>query len=832
VIPLRFLMVRMLDLFRDLVRFQRIEAVLQDVHYALRTLRRRPAFTAPAIAMLALSLGINTAVFTVIHAALFEGWPLVRANHRIVQISTSRHFVFYPDFEAWRSQARSFDGMALLRGRFHTLASGDHASSGAAPETCFTTEVTANIFALLGVKPLLGRDFLPSDEKPGAPPVVILRYAIWSRRFEANPAIIGQMVRIDGRPAAVIGVMPKGFSFPFPMRQDLWTPLTPTPAALRRETGYAPYAFARLANGVTIESARAEMETIGRRLAGAFPATNRDVVPVVSGFEDWFIGRDARTLYRGMWGAVAFLLLIAGVNVANLLVQQAIGRSREIAIRLALGAGRWRIVRQFLAESLLLSILAGVIGWWIAKAGVHIYALAQVHEDVLNFTMDRLVFAWLAAITLGTGILAGLAAAAHLTARNIHSVSKDNERGIAGGKHATRLSGVFVTGEMALAVILLASAGVIFRSFLNVYTADLGVNTANILAISAPDLPPERYPVPASWIRFYRDLETRLAALPGVASAGLGLAPTDNTPRVAYELAGSLAVDEQSRPAVAEVAASPGYFQTLGTRIVSGRNFDNSDRASGIPVAIVNQRFASRTWPGEAPLGKRLRLFPGNSGKRPAPGLTVVGVVANVVENDRTRQSFDPVVYVPFEQAPAPFMPLLVRTNVAPASLVPVIRRQIYAMDPELPIPVLLPLSERLDRAWSFERNITALFLFFAAVALLLASVGLYATVSHSVGRRVREIGVRVAVGATSRDVLRLVFRQGIPPVGTGLALGLAISLALNRILKSQLVGVSPADPVALSAASAVLVLAAAPGCWLPARRAARVDPAAALRHE
>jgi putative ABC transport system permease protein len=331
------------------------EAFLQDVRYGLLTLRTNPGFTVVAVAMLALGIGINAAVFTVINTALFEGFPLVHRNDRIVEITTTKDAIYYPDFEDWRAQATSFEGMALVRGVFHTLS-----DNTGAPETYFTTEVTANTFQLLGVKPILGRDFSPSDQQPGAESVVILRYEVWVRRFGANPALVGQTVRIDGLPASVIGVMPQGFAFP--ADQDLWTPLVPSSAAMRRDTFYARYAFARMADGVTIENARAEMETIGRRLASAYPGTNQGIAPVVRSFEEWFIGANATTLYKGMWGAVGFVLLIICANVANLLLERAIGRSREISIRLALGAGRWRIIRQFLAESLMLSILGGVIG--------------------------------------------------------------------------------------------------------------------------------------------------------------------------------------------------------------------------------------------------------------------------------------------------------------------------------------------------------------------------------------------------------------------------------------------------------------------------------------
>lgn len=783
---------------------------------ALRTLRNRPGFTIVAVAMLALGIGINAAVFTVINAALFKGWPLVQRNDRIVQIATNGNGVFYPDFLEW-SRAKSFSGMALPRGVHRTLSDG----SGT-PETHFATAVTANMFRVLGVKPILGRDFVPSDEQPGAEPVIILRYEVWAHRFAANPAIVGRRVRLDGTPATVIGVMPKGFSFPFPMKQDLWTALVPPANALRDEFG-GPYAFARLADGVSLDQARTEMETIGRRLAREYPRTNQNVAPVVKGFEEWFIGASARTLYQGLWAAVGFVLLIVCANVANLLVTQAMGRTHEISIRLALGAGRWRIVRQFLVESLMLSAAGGALGWWIAKAGVRIYALSQVNDDVLDFTMDYRVLIWLIAISFVTGLLAGLATSTYLTKLNILSESKNESR--------SRLSGIFVSAEMALAVTLLASAGVVTRSFLNVYRAGAGVNTRNVL-IMAVETSSEKYSNPQALISFYGNLETRLEAIPGLESVAFGTAaPAESTPRMEYELEESPTVDGQSRPTAAEMVVSKGYFRTLGAEILSGRAFDDSDRATSQPVAIVNRQFASRNWPGEVPLGKHLRLYPASAGKKPTPWITVVGIASDIVQNDRTRQTFDPLVYLSDAQHPGDGF-VFVRASVASESLAAAVRRQIYAIDPELPVSNLMALSDRLDHAWAFERNVMVLLLLFAAVALLLASAGLYAAVSHSVSRRTREIGVRMAIGATDRNILKLVFSQGILPLAAGLTIGLAVSFAINRVLKSQLVGVSPADPVALAAASIVLVLSAAVGCWLPARRATRVDPAVALKYE
>jgi predicted permease len=798
-------------------------SLVQDVRWGFRGLRARPGFTFVAVAMLGLGIGINGAVFTVVDAALFKGYRHVQRNDRIVQVGTTKDYIYYPDFVEWRAQARSFDDMALVRGIFHTLNTRSDD-----PDTAFTTEVTTNTFRLLGVTPFLGRDFLPGDAEPGAEPVTILRHDLWVRRFGADPNVIGRSVLVDGVPTTIVGVMPEGFSFP--AEQELWTPLVPTAAALRRETGYARYAYARLAEGAKLETARAELETVGRRLEHAYPATNQNIVPVVSGFDEWFVGAGARTLYKGLWGAVGCVLLIVCVNVANLLVLQAIGRSHEMSVRLALGAERWRLVRQFVVEGLLLSSMGGVIGWWVAQLGVRLFTLAQADSVVLAIELNRSVIIYLSAISAATGLAAGLATATHLTKLSASGVSSGANRTVAGSSGGTRLSYVFVGVEMALAVMLLAGAGVTIRSFVRVSTANLGVEAANVLTASLY-LPPERYTSTDARLVFYRHLGERLAALPGVESVAFGaVAPTERTPRVAFELADAPALGDRTRPTTATCVISPGYFRTLGASIVAGRDIQSSDHAAQAPVVLVNQRFADRQWPGQSPLGKRLRLFSGSPGTPPTPWLTVVGIASNIVQNDRTRQAFEPMVYLPYAQQPQPNMFAFARSHLPPSTLATAVRREVYAMDPVLPVPALWPLHTRLDRAYALERNTTVLLGGFALAALVLAAVGLYAVVAHTVSRRTREIGIRVAVGATRGDILALVFRRGLWAAGFGLPVGLAMSLSVNRLLKPQLASVSPADPFALAAASLILVVAAGLGCWLPARRAVRVDPVVALK--
>jgi predicted permease len=799
--------------------------LLGDIRSSFRTLIKNPGFTTVAVTMLALGIGVNATVFTVTNAVLFKGFPLVERNDRILYISGPYLCcVSYPDFEDWRAQAKAFEGMAVVHGVGMVLS-----DKSGFPERYEATEVSANTFQLVGQRPILGRDFMSSDETPGAAPVAILSYGFWERRYGKNPAIIGRTVRMNGAPTTVIGVMAQGFSFP--QKQDLWVPLGPTPEVQKREARDLWFAFGRLAKGATIESARAEMKTIGSRLASAHPLTNQDFLPVVQNFHEFFLGPNATAIYGSMWGAVGFVLLIACANLANLLLARAMSRSREISVRIALGAGRWRIIRQLLTESVMLSATGGVFGWWIAKWGVRSYELAMASKSpwmVVDYTMDYRVVGYLIAISIATGLLFGLAPASRLSQLNVNATLKDGGRGSTGGGRGRHLSALLVIGEMALAVVLLGGAGVMIRSFLKIYTADVGVRTENVL-IGSLGLPVTNYPFAEEQISFYDRLKTRLETIPGVESVAIAdRLPTWGTRRLPYELEGAAPVDERRRPKLSALVISPGYFRTLGAALLSGREFRDTDGVSGVPVVIVNQRFAASFWPGEDPLGKRLRFFDGNT---PQAWLTVVGVVSNIVQNDATRQEFDPLVYLPYRQEPAATMWVFARTRVSPGSLGTAFRREVQALDSDLPIYGPFALAQRLEVFWN-SRFYGALFLIFAAIALLLASIGLYTVIAHAVSQRTQEIGIRMAIGATARDIRKLVLMQGMVPLGIGLTIGLAASLAVNRVLKAELVQVSPADPITVVVASAVLVLSATLGCLIPARRAMRVDPVVALRHE
>jgi predicted permease len=802
----------------------------RDVQYALRTLRTSPGFTAAAVLMLAVGIGVNASVFTITNAVLFKGFPSVVRNDRILYIDTQRNgfgcCVSYPDFADWRARATSFDGIGAVADLRFALT-----DNGGLPETYDASQITANTFTLVGQRPSLGRDFTPDDERPGAAPVAILTYRFWDRRYGKDPSILGRSIRINDVATTVVGVMPRGFSFP--QNQDLWIPLVPTADRQRRDARGLWFAFGRLADGVGIENARAEMETIGRALASAYPRTNQGFVPVLRSFQAFFLGPQATLIYGAMWGAVGFVLLIACANLANLTLARAVGRSREMSIRVALGATRWRIVRQLLIESVVLASAGGFFGWWLATWGVQLYELIANPPDwfanVLDYSLDYRVFAYLVAISIGTGLLFGLAPAGRLSRLDVNAGLKDGDRGVSGGR-GRRLSALLVIGEMALAVVLLAGAGVMIRSFVKIYAADIGVRTDNVLAMFlAPSA--ASYPDATAQISFFDRLQSRLEALPGVESSAIAWrGPTGGSMKIPYELAGDPPVDDQRRPMLSALIVSPSYFRTLGASLLSGREFADRDTESAAPVAIVNQRFASRFWPGESAVGKRLRLF---EAQTPQPWLTVVGVVSNIVQNDATRQEFDPLLYLPYRQKPQPAMWVMTRTRVPPATLVTGVRQALQSIDPNLAIGIgPFPLATRLAQNNANRALYGGLFLAFAAIALLLASVGLYAVVAHSVGERTREIGIRMAMGATARDILALVFRQGTAPIAIGLAVGLVGAFAVNRVLESVLVRVSPADPISFAAASLMLVASAALGCWLPARRASHVDPVVALRRE
>jgi putative ABC transport system permease protein len=818
----------------DMDSAQLVDGVAHDIRDAIRRMRRAALTTVVAVLTLGAGLALNIGVFGVANAVLFKGFAVVDRNDRILYIGTQKNgrgcCASYPDVKDWRSQTQSFEDVGAVADLQVTIAVGV-----GAPEHYDATQVTANTFRLLHVAPALGRDFTATDEPAGAAPVAILAYDFWQRQYGSDGQIVGRTLRINGNLTTIVGVMPQGFAFP--QNQQLWVPLQSTPEFEQRGRRGLWFAFGRLRRDVTFERARAELAVIGQRLARVYPETNEGWTPTPRTFAQFFIGVNAPLIYGVLWAAVSFVLLIACGNFANLQIARTHARSREIAVRLALGASRWDIARQLIVESVLLSTLGGAVGCWFASYGLQSYAgvanppTRSWAEHLLDFSLDWRAWLYAAGISLATGLVFGLVAASRFLRFDVDARLKDAGRGIADDRGTRRLSATLVIVQLALSVVLVSGATAMFRSFLALYTADIGASTHDVVT-GLINLPPHAYRDASARRSFFARLTATLQNEPGVESVTIASTyPASGGQRVTYEVSGESVGDDRQRPTTLLLTIGSSYFQTFRTPILSGREFTERDDAFAVPVAIVNEQFARTNWPGEDAVGKRLRAFVGDT---PTTWLTVVGVSGNILQ-DVTRQQRDPIVYVAYRQRPIDSMWVFARTRVPPVSLTVAFRRQTQAIDRDLPIWLgPYPLSERLDGTGPYwnTRTESALLLMCAVLGLLLASIGLYAVVAHGVARRTREIGVRMAIGATTRQIIGLILAQAVWPVSIGIVLGLMFSIGTNRLLQSEFVNTSPNDPITYLGTAGVLLASAAIGCFLPTRRATRIDPILALRSE
>jgi putative ABC transport system permease protein len=804
--------------------------LFEDLRFGLRKLVKDPGFTLTAVVALALGIGANATVFAITNGVLFKNMPFV--DDRILYLTTRNvnrgernSGVSWPDFRDWRAQVKSFEALGA-----YSFDTANVTDKSGVPARNNVAQITANTFSMIGQKPVVGRDFTSDDESPGSNPVAILGYRMWEDRYGKDPAILGQSIRINSVPTTIVGVMQNGLRFP--IDAELWTALRPGADAEKRGARNLG-AFGHMTASATEKQAKAEMLSIGHNLEAAYPETNKGISAVTRTFSEEFNGPEINLLLAALMGAVLFVLLIACANVANMLLARAVERSREISIRIALGAGRWRIIRQLLMESVLMSIAGGALGWLISLWGLRAFDLAVRNQIPIwmNFTMDYRGFAYLTAVSIGSGVLFGLVPALRLSKLDVNSSLKDGSRGSSGGKRGKYLSAVLVVAEMSLAVVLLAGAGLMIRSFLNIYRLQTGVNQKNVLVMRI-FLPDAKYPRPEDQVSFHDRLKARLDALPGVQVSSISITmPTGGAIGYPYELDGRPPVDEKQRPRLNLLVISPDYFRAMDLKPLRGRFFAGADDKTAPPVTIVNQRFAEKFWPGEDPLGKRLRIFEKNVAE---PWLTVVGVVPNIVQNleNAEMRDHDPLIYVPYRQKPMRDMSIMARTLVPPNSLGTAFRKEVAALDQDMPLYNLRSLEERLDiNNWA-QKVFGSLFGIFAVVALVLASVGLYAVIAHSVSQRTQEIGLRIALGASGPTILQLIFSQGMTQVIIGLAIGLGAAIGLTRALGFLLVQVSPGDPATLIFVSLVLTAAAVLGCLIPALRAMRVDPVVALRHE
>jgi predicted permease len=809
----------------------------QDLVFAVRIIRKSRGFSAVAVVALALGIGANATVFTIANAFLFQSLPIADSD-RVLYISSVNgpsgraRGSSYPDYHDFQSQAKSFSELGAFSG-----ADVDLSDKSGLPSQYKGAYVTPNMFSIIGRQPIVGRAFLPEDARPGAPSVAILSYAVWENRYGKDSALIGKTIRLNEIPTVVVGVMPRAIEFPG--TSQVWMPLVPAGDWEKREYRRLTI-FGRLAPGAGLETATAEILTIAHHLESQHPATNKEIGAIVETYPDYFNDNDMQVVLLALLGAVAFVLLIACANVANLLLARAVSRTREISIRTALGAGRWRIIRQLLIESIVLSSIGGIVGSFVGVWGVRFFQATLIAEDTpayLHFSVDYRVLAYLVAITIGTGILFGLAPALRLSRLDINPVLKDGSPGASAGSRAHYLSSLLVVTEMALAFVLLVGAGLMIRSFLKMARTPMGVRIDHLMSIDIL-LRSRKYPSAPGQIAFFEQLKARLQSLPGVQMVGMASnLPGDGWTDSTYELEGAAPVDPRKQTHAGAVIADPGYFPVLEIHPRRGRIFTELDGVSGVPVVIVNETFARISWPGQNMLGKRVRLSIRRSSSTspisPQPWLTVVAVIPDIVQSDTSQGAHDPLVYLPYRQLPQREMVLAARTQFPPESLSNAFRREVQYLDPDLPVTDLRTLDRLLwerTRSW---RVYGAMFSIFAAMALLLASVGLYAVIAHSVNQRTQEIGVRMAMGASDLSIMAMVFAQGMRQLLLGLVIGVAGSVALIRVLAAiVVVEVKPADPVTYVTVALVLILAGVIGSAIPAHRAVKVDPIIALRYQ
>ena len=813
-----------------------MDTLVRDVRYSARKLMRTPGFTAIVIGTLSLAIGATTAVFSIVNGVLLEPLPLRDAN-RVVSVATlgrdgSRFPLSYQDFMDYRAQSHLVPAMAAMDFGTHNLT-----GTSGEPLRLFGARVNANFFSVLGVSPTLGRAFAPGEDAKNAARTAILSEGLWRSRFGADPRIIGSQVSIDSRPYTVIGVAPR---IDLPRATDIWLPLIPENGEddPSNRGGHYLRAVGRLADGANIDRAATELAQIAKGLERQYPQSNTHFSATVIPLRESIVGK-VRPALLVMLGGVGFVLLIACANVANLLLVRASTRETEIAVRTALGAGRRVLVRQLVTESMLLSLGGALIGTSLAAwavDGVKAFGPAGVPR-LANVSIDARVLVFSISLAIVTGLLFGLVPALHAAKTNVGQMLKESTRGSSGRRGTRRTRGILVVSEMALAVVLLIGAGLLARSFVALTRVDVGYRAGNVVTMSV-SLPTTKYPWDRETISFADRLLEQVQAMPNVehAAVAFGRPLSENAMRVSF--------DRNDRPpnppgkrTIADIrAVTPDFFATLGVPLLAGRGLQKSDLPNAPPVAVVSQSFVRQYFPNENPIGKRITIGWGrqrseNKADTVSAGGEIVGIVGDV-KAFGPSEAPPPIVYLPFDQAPLSDVSLIVRSSGSPSLIISEARAAIREVDSDLPIFDVKTMADALSESVAQPRFYAILLGSFAAIALIIAALGIYGVISYAVSQRTRELGIRIALGAQRDRVVRLVIGQGVTLTLVGILIGVAGAYLLTRLISSLLFGVAPADPLTFTAVAIVFIAVACIASYLPARRAAAVDPIIAMRAE
>jgi len=819
---------------------------MNDLRFALRQIRKSPGFTLVAVLTLALGIGANTAIFSVVNAVLLKPLPFPSPDRLVAVGSTNRkdpdrsrqfNSMSYPDFFDFRNRNHTFEGISTYRGGNYALVNDQGA------QNIKGLKVSAEFFDVLGVKPAIGRGFVREDEQAGGGPggfKVVLSHDLWMRLFNGDKNAIGRTLRIQGNSYTVIGIMPRGFQFPFETPAfEMYVTIADdaanadgTKPNTEQRGNHMLLGFGRLKPGVSLAQADADLKTIASALEKQYPDTNTQFGAAVAPLRDDLVG-DVRTALYVLFGAVLCVLLIANANVANLMLARASVRGKEIALRAALGASRRRIIRQLLTESLLLAGIGGLLGLFIAKWGTDalIVTVPQNIPRISAIQLDGAVLAFTLLVSVATGVIFGLVPAWHASRVDLNSALKTGARTGTGGEHKHRLRNGLVMGEIALALILLVCAGLLIQTFARLGRVQTGLRSENLFTARI-NLPDTSYPRPANISAFFDQLLPKVRGIPGVNSASiiLPLALTGSNITTDFDIEEHPLPEGQRNDAPMRITGVD-YFDTMGIPLLQGRVFKETDKSDSLPVVIVNERFAQKFFPGQNVVGKRIQPGWGVGDEKPKMR-EIVGVVGNV-RHLSLQKDFTPEMYVPAKQVPVNFVWIVARTSLSnPASLTSAVRDQLASLDRDVPLTQVRVFDEYLSRTLAKPRFNALLLSIFAGTALLLTAIGIYGVLAYSVSQRTNEIGIRIALGAAQSTIFRLVVGEAMLLVAISMAIGLLGAFMATHFLSSLLYGVAAWDPVTFAGIATLITGVAFLACWLPARRAARVDPVTALRSE